>query len=139
MAMRYRVWLLRPSSQSCSLVSHCSSSPQRARRARQLCTCSTRARRSFHNPASISHFRSVSLPTFNPCSDASSSPANVGTVIVPLLGLLVLAKQPYGSLLHPCRQLSIRGPSPQPMHHRTVSFQLHPLQQCPHPPRADPS
>ena len=33
----------RPSSQSCSLVSHCTSSPKRLRRGRQVCTSSTRS------------------------------------------------------------------------------------------------
>src|SRR6202040_2958228 len=77
MAIRYS-WGPRPSSQSCSLVSHCTSSPQQLRRARQPCTSTSLARPAFQIPPAIFHFRRVSLLTEMPCFSPKYSLASVG-------------------------------------------------------------
>ena len=77
MAIRYN-FSPRPSSQSCSLVSHCTSSPNRLRRGRQTCTCLTRAFFPCHNLARIIHSRTVSLLTAMPCFLRKYSQAKVG-------------------------------------------------------------
>ena len=69
---------LRPSSQSWMLVSHCTNSPRQLRRGRQTCTSLLSPGFAFQPPASISHFRSVSLLTVIPCCCARYSAAKVG-------------------------------------------------------------
>src|SRR5271157_1601648 len=68
----------RPSSQSCTEVSHCTNSPRQLRRDRHTCTSSTFRRFPRRNPAAISHCRSVSLLTSTACSLAKYSQASVG-------------------------------------------------------------
>src|ERR1700724_3616611 len=68
----------RPSSQSCSLVSHCTNSPQRLRRGRHVCTFSIRFGLARHSLASLIQPRSVSRPPFTPCFLARYSAASVG-------------------------------------------------------------
>src|ERR1017187_4328258 len=68
----------RPSSQSWSLVSHCTSSPNRLRRGRHSCTFSTRCLRGRHNLAPIIHCRTVSRLTSISCFLARYSAASVG-------------------------------------------------------------
>src|ERR1022692_1876813 len=68
----------RPSSQSWSLVSHCTSSPYRLRRGRHSCTFSTRCLRGRHNLAPIIHCRTVSRLTAMSCFLAKYSEASVG-------------------------------------------------------------
>src|SRR5439155_23125288 len=68
----------RPSSQSCSEVSHCASSPRHLRRGRHTCTSSAFRRFTRRSPAPISHRRSVSLLTSTWWSLAKYSPASVG-------------------------------------------------------------
>src|SRR5579863_6291824 len=68
----------RPSSQSCSLVSHCTSSPTRLRRGRQVCTLSTRLALARQSLASIIQPRNVSRLTCTWCFLARYSAANVG-------------------------------------------------------------
>ncbi len=68
----------RPSSQSCSLVSHCTSSPNRLRRGRHICTCSILCLRGLHSLASIIHFRTVSRLASTSCRSFRYSVASVG-------------------------------------------------------------
>ena len=68
----------RPSSQSCSLVSHCTSSPNRLRRSRHSCSSPTRRFPARHSLASTIHFRTVSRLTWILCSLARYSDASVG-------------------------------------------------------------
>src|SRR5580658_1462015 len=68
----------RPSSQSCSLVSHCTSSPKRLRRGRQICTCLTFSLSARHNLPPIIHCRTVSLLALIRCFFARYSAASVG-------------------------------------------------------------
>src|ERR1035441_4481911 len=68
----------RPSSQSCSLVSHCTSSPYRLRRGRQTCTCSTFPDFTRHTFPRIIHCRTVSLLASIPCFFRRYSAASVG-------------------------------------------------------------
>src|SRR5450755_2055325 len=60
MAIRYS-FSPRPSNQSCSLVSHCTSSPNRLRRGRQTCTCWIFSFFARHSLPRIIHVRTVSL------------------------------------------------------------------------------
>src|ERR1700681_152204 len=76
-AIRYNL-SPRPSSQSCSLVSHCTSSPNRSFRGRQLCIGLTFSLFACHSLPSIIHFRTVSLLASIPCFFARYSAANVG-------------------------------------------------------------
>src|SRR6516165_2708669 len=76
-AIRYN-FSPRPSSQSCSLVSHCTNSPNRLRRRRQICTCPILSFFPFHSLARIIHCRTVSLLTSMPCLLAKYSQAKVG-------------------------------------------------------------
>ena len=68
----------RPSSQSCSLVSHCTNSPNRLRRGRQTWTCLTFSFFARHSLPPIIHFRTVSLLASIPCFFPRYSAANVG-------------------------------------------------------------
>src|SRR5437667_5544832 len=68
----------RPSSQSCSEVSHCTSSPRQPPRGRHTCTSSTSRRFTRRSPAPISHCRSVSLLTSTWWFLARYSQASVG-------------------------------------------------------------
>src|ERR1039458_9177281 len=68
----------RPSSQSWSLVSHCTSSPNRLRRGRHSWTFSKRCVRARHNLAPIIHCRTVSRLTSISCFLARYSAASVG-------------------------------------------------------------
>jgi hypothetical protein len=68
----------RPSSQSWSLVSHCTNSPNRLRRGRHSWIFSTRAFRARHNLASIIQRRTVSRLTSMPWCLARYSEASVG-------------------------------------------------------------
>src|SRR6202162_2432972 len=77
MAIRYN-FSPRPSSQSCSLVSHCTNSPNRLRRGRQVWTCLTFSFFPRHSLARIIHCRTVSLLTSRPCLLSKYSAANVG-------------------------------------------------------------
>src|SRR5580704_10264291 len=77
MAIRYS-FSPRPSSQSCSLVSHCTSSPLRLRRGRQVCTSPTRAFLPLHSSPLIIHCRTVSLLASIPCFSLRYSAAKVG-------------------------------------------------------------
>src|SRR5437660_879819 len=76
-AIRYN-FSPRPSSQSCSLVSHCTNSPNRLRRGRHTCTCLTLSFFTRHNLPRIIHFRTVSLLASMPCLSSKYSAANVG-------------------------------------------------------------
>src|ERR1017187_2986770 len=80
MAIRYNFSPLspRPSSQSCSLVSHCTNSPNRLRRGRHVWTCPTFAFLPRHNSAPSIHCRTVSLLASIPCCFPKYSDANVG-------------------------------------------------------------
>ncbi len=77
MAIRYS-FSPRPSSQSWSLVSHCTSSPKRLRRGRHRCGCSTFSSLARHNFPWIIHCRTVSLLALIPCFLRRYSAANVG-------------------------------------------------------------
>src|ERR1035438_6380624 len=77
MAIRYS-FSPRPSSQSCSLVSHCTSSPKRLRRGRQQCTCLTFSLLARHSLPRIIHCRTVSLLASIPCFLSRYSAAKVG-------------------------------------------------------------
>jgi len=77
MAIKYS-FSPRPSSQSCSLVSHCTSSPNRLRRGRQVWTSLTFARFPRHSLPRIIHFRTVSRLASIPCFFLKYSAASVG-------------------------------------------------------------
>src|SRR5450759_1032719 len=77
MAIRYS-FSPRPSSQSCSLVSHCTSSPYRLRRGRQTCTAFTFSSLARHSFPPIIHFRTVSRLASIPCFLRKYSAAKVG-------------------------------------------------------------
>src|SRR5579864_6712040 len=76
-AIRYN-FSPRPSSQSCSLVSHCTSSPNRLRRGRHTCTCRTLSFLARHSLPAIIHFRTVSLLASILCFLRKYSAARVG-------------------------------------------------------------
>src|ERR1700733_7401863 len=76
-AIRYN-FSPRPSSHSCTLVSHCTSSPSRLRRGRQPCTCLTCSRFARHSLPRIIHCRTVSLLASMPCFFSKYSAAKVG-------------------------------------------------------------
>src|SRR5450755_2804694 len=77
MAIRYS-FSPRPSNQSCSLVSHCTSSPNRLRRGRQTCTCWIFSFFARHSLPRIIHVRTVSLLASIPCLLPRYSAAKVG-------------------------------------------------------------
>jgi hypothetical protein len=68
----------RPSSQSCSLVSHCTNSPRQSRRGRHSWIVSIFWPRARHNFAPIMICRSASRPIFTLCLLAKYSLASVG-------------------------------------------------------------
>src|SRR6202158_870738 len=145
MAITYNGCCPRPSSQSCVLVSHCSSSPPRAPRRRL-------------SPARASpapHVRS--LPPAPPRLPQSGLQQPLSQrlfphlesvlgeffrgqrwpIVMPLPRLLLLAKQLHRPRLHGLGQSPVRPPPPQPVHHRPVAPSFHPPQQLPYPARTD--
>src|SRR5215472_18695061 len=117
MAIRYSFSPL-PSNQSCSLVSHCTSSPNRLRRGRQGCTCGTLAFFPHHSLARIIHCRTVSLLASILCFWANCSAASVGpnpaytgadrictacrSIFSSILRLDGLPRSPWTTPLSPC-------------------------------------
>src|SRR5579872_4073744 len=78
----------RPSSQSCSLVSHCTNSPYRLRRGRHWCTCLT-----------FSFFARHSFPRINPLPHRL--PAHLNAVFLPQI---LAGQRRTESLIYRCRQ-----------------------------------